>query len=370
MSELLPDQNSDTSMFSSEDFLAKTSAKPESEPDSKALVRAFGLSSPVLLAKFDPDTWLLRTLQESFLCEERWEPLSGSWPDSAMWDATSVYELRTSGRPILESASSSWPTMTAADSDGRTLRMKSSDPFHKAGGMHAMSLDRKVAELDEAIWRTPNTRDHHAGGPRLDAKQRQIGLVDQTANWLTPHGMHGTDHTGKTGRGGEFAKQATGWATPNAHDGRRPGSDATSTQGANLKRDAELWATPCVPNGGRTMSEEDVLNKGTTPKGKRQVGLEMQGRYFPTPASRDWRSEKGGDKTLEHFNRPAGPSLPAFVEHSPQAPAIPDGPTSSESDLTSLRHLSLQNAASAPKRRLNPRFVEFLMGFPIGWTEL
>src|SRR5215831_20473430 len=35
--------------------------------------------------------------------------------------------------------------------------------------------------------------------------------------------------------------ESSSWPTPNAHDGRRPGSDATSTQGANLKRDAENW---------------------------------------------------------------------------------------------------------------------------------
>lgn len=34
------------------------------------------------------------------------------------------------------------------------------------------------------------------------------------------------------------------WATPTAHDGRLPGADTSSTQGANLSRDASLWATP------------------------------------------------------------------------------------------------------------------------------
>lgn len=29
------------------------------------------------------------------------------------------------------------------------------------------------------------------------------------------------------------------WSTPSAHDGRRPGADDTSTQGRNLKREAE-----------------------------------------------------------------------------------------------------------------------------------
>ena len=39
-------------------------------------------------------------------------------------------------------------------------------------------------------------------------------------------------------------QMAKTWSTASAHDGRRPGSDATSTQGANLKRDAECWRTP------------------------------------------------------------------------------------------------------------------------------
>ncbi len=39
------------------------------------------------------------------------------------------------------------------------------------------------------------------------------------------------------------------------------------------------------------------------------------------------------------------------------AQAIPDGQTSSQASPTS-------------RRPLNPRFVEWLMGFPIGWSEL
>ena len=38
------------------DSPARISLKPESEPASMDLARAFGLSSPVLLGSFDPDT--------------------------------------------------------------------------------------------------------------------------------------------------------------------------------------------------------------------------------------------------------------------------------------------------------------------------
>lgn len=48
--------------------------------------------------------------------------------------------------------------------------------------------------------------------------------------------------------------------------------------------------------------------------------------------------------------------LPNFVAYSPLAQAINDGRESSPSDPTS------------PRRRLNPTFAEWLMGWPPGWT--
>jgi DNA (cytosine-5)-methyltransferase 1 len=122
--------------------------------------------------------------------------------------------------------------------------------------------------------------------------------------------MHGTDHTGKTGRGGEFAAQATAWQTPAVDSFRSRGGD----------RKAEL-------------------------------GLDQQARFFPTPQASDAKMVKGGKRGPEE-----NPSLTGFACSLP-AQTIPDGPQSSENAPTS-------------RRRLNPRFVEWLMGFPIGWTEL
>jgi hypothetical protein len=45
-------------------------------------------------------------------------------------------------------------------------------------------------------------------------KKSDQRLRNQVATWNTPHGMAGTDASGKLGAGGEFAKQATQWPTP------------------------------------------------------------------------------------------------------------------------------------------------------------
>jgi hypothetical protein len=51
--------------------------------------------------------------------------------------------------------------------------------------------------------------------------------------------------------------------------------------------ESSSWATPVTPNGGRTLSDEDVIAKGATPKGKRQVDLRNQVRIWPTPVAHD-----------------------------------------------------------------------------------
>jgi hypothetical protein len=56
-------------------------------------------------------------------------------------------------------------------------------------------------------------------------------------------------------------------------------------------------------------------------------------RFWPTPTARDWKSGKG--KTQAERGQTAGPSL-----------------------------------SEASGGSLNPQWVEWLMGFPLGWTDL
>lgn len=113
---------------------------------------------------------------------------------------------------------------------------------------------------------------------------------------------YGSNQGGAAGRVGPvrpsletWAKQ---WPTPNAHDGRRPGSDATSTQGRNLKREAEEdWATPLAGD-----------ERASATQNTRSLGRQVR--------------------------TATGPKSP-----------------------------------NTSGRRLNPAFVEWLMGLPPGWTS-
>lgn len=220
-----------------------------------------------------------------------------------------AYELRISERPTCASGSSSWPT--ARSEDGESC------------GNHPGVVDSLTGAAKN--WPTP-TEDNvnNAGGP---SRAREGGFQDLTV--------------------------AVGlWATPQAHDQRGAKTPeqiaAMREKGAgvrNLNEDAAHWQTPAT---------DSFRSRGGDRKD--EMGLDQQARYFPTPASRDYRtpnakpySERGGSTK--------GEQLQNFVAHSLPAPTIPDGPP------------SLPNAPGL-RRRLNPRFVEWLMGFPIGWTEL
>jgi site-specific DNA-cytosine methylase len=73
--------------------------------------------------------------------------------------------------------------------------------------------------------------------------------ADGAETWKTPHGMGGMDASGKHGGsgGGEFAKQATNWTTPQAHDSGGGNPDRVRRKGtehgcANLADDVTKWA--------------------------------------------------------------------------------------------------------------------------------
>lgn len=141
-----------------------------------------------------------------------------------------------------------------------------------------------------------------------------------------------------------------GWATPNAHDGRRPGADLHSTQGANLSRDAALWATPT------TMAAKGVGYQRQT-NGTNTPILSGQAEHWPTPASRDFRTPNS-QESQERRNHTGGEQLPNFVEHH-----------FSHQARTTLNGQGLSPTGPTSRRRLNPAFGCWLMGWPIWWTS-
>jgi DNA (cytosine-5)-methyltransferase 1 len=225
---------------------------------------------------------------------------------------------------------------------------------------------------------------------------------------------------------------ASGWATANAHDGRRPGSDATSTQGANLKRDGEAWQTPTNADtlgGHLTRSGErsdELLLKGQakewqTPSAgqhskRRQVGQTERAELLlpaqatewanspstpaqkcpdagtltstmsapPNPMSTDdsgersWATPSAHERTQEPrkvdhgiqlANQTEAWATPTSRDHKDGADPSANVPTNSLLGRQAPRATGPVSPSGSGPRRLNPAFVEWLMGLPQEWTD-
>jgi hypothetical protein len=134
--------------------------------------------------------------------------------------------------------------------------------------------------------------------------------------------------------------QAQTWTTPTLDDV----NNVTRSSGCqkSLALDARTWATP-------TGSGTEGLDRGEN--------LQTIVNHWPTPAARDSKGANGKEhmtsRERPHVDQLANAAVHVF---SPPDPTTPDGPTSLEPTPTS-------------RRRLNPAFVCWLMGWPWFWTR-
>jgi hypothetical protein len=134
---------------------------------------------------------------------------------------------------------------------------------------------------------------------------------------------------GKINSRGEpkLSAQVLMWPTPQAHD-CHPGNPArvgrfgTKHGGRNLNDEVAMWPTPRASDG----SKGGPNQRGS----KGDLMLSSAVHQFPTPCARDWKSGTGAQERLGH--------------------ALP--------------------LSSAIGGQLNPPWTEWLMGWPIGWTDL
>ena len=139
--------------------------------------------------------------------------------------------------------------------------------------------------------------------------------------WATP--------AASTGGGIPMDAEAKGWKWEGSY-WRRPDGSKFQTQ---LIDQARMWPTPTVNGNYNAKGASQKSGDGLSTAVKK-AGL------FPTPTTWDY---KGGRKaeTLEAKGRLPTNSLPDLV-----------------------------NSQAGETGPLNPPFLEWLMGFPIGWTEL
>lgn len=126
-------------------------------------------------------------------------------------------------------------------------------------------------------------------------------------------------------------------------------AEGTRPLGVNFGQQAQTWQTPRASDGDKGGPNQSLRGK---PSLTAQASTALA---WPTPAARDAKGANGP----EHLAKERGhhdqlPNAVALWSGHPGPETSRGGPESSPSAPTS--------------RRLNPAFVEWLMGWPEGWT--
>jgi len=116
-----------------------------------------------------------------------------------------------------------------------------------------------------------------------------------------------------------------------------------------------LWPTP------RSNERGDYQYSGGD-HSKPILTLSGAVKLFPTPSASDCKRSGGASDMRRH-----SPCLPAYVKMfaTPQARDYRTGRRDRFEDPSKTRNLNDQIGG-----QLNPTWVEWLMGFPLGWTDL
>ena len=204
-----------------------------------------------------------------------------------------------------------------------------------------------------AMWPTATRQDGASSGGRNETAERTgnthpgTSLTDAINLWATPRL----------------------WTTPQAHDTTKRGAGNRMNPGggaACLATDAEMWATPhssCTTGPGSNGRDGGE-------------NIQTQATEWATPTSHErTHAPRAVDHGVQLANQVAslnlGPPAPASATDGPNSsPPTPGSPRPFQPNGRSESPSGGTDSSESPKAKLNPVFVEWMMNFSRGHTDL
>jgi len=268
------------------------------------------------------------------------------------------------GQAMSANGSSSWPTAKAGETG----------QYQRDNGTKGKERPN-LTGLSKAFWTTPQAHDvtERGSGQQPCAKAGNACLARDARLWNTPqtsnvNGVREADGKRSLGLNTEAAMWSTPRSSANENRTTKHAPSHGHGHGRTLAGDAMTanWPTPGTP---RPKDNENTC--GMFIPSQNQVDLTNAAHHFFHPAPETLTD--GGTSSPETPSSPrlwlmdwtkrwcACNSLALSDLWHPESTSAPvaNPPASLLNEL--LEHL--------PKRRLNPQFVEFLMGWPVGWTD-
>jgi len=176
-----------------------------------------------------------------------------------------------------------------------------------------------------------------------------------SSSWQTPRGSergsYQYDNHDKSKPRATLTGQAKMWTTPVVADskGTSGGARPTKHGGKSLRHDVRMWPTPDT-------SQRGGFNTRPGPAGARPT-ISTMAKMWPTPKACEGEKPSAGNRNQNDLSR---------TSRLWGTPMARDWKNGGLKGSLSDQMQRLKNGHSA---RLNPPFVEWLMGWPIGWTD-
>ena len=162
--------------------------------------------------------------------------------------------------------------------------------------------------------------------------------------------------------------------TVTATVGEKGGPNQRDSSGRpGLQMAAQLWATPNTMDGLPPRSKESLLRQATTTRKGRTRPANLREQVdpgsvalWPTPRASEYKGcGPIGSKSAEAWNKQGYLTARAMYFPSPN-------PTGAERDRAKrgTEPAGQRGLTDSAGGQLNPTWVEWLMGFPLGWTDL
>ena len=307
---------------------ARTSAQPERVQELEASEADSGARWHALLVKFSPDSCGWKTarclweedLDWSCLTLPRW----GSLHDGELWEHV------TPGLPTSETASGSprFPTPLVGGTGAST--------HNQISGRFRDAMAKAMA-----LWPTPRASEAGPDFAKLSRSKTGISLQTAVAMWPTPRAANPGSRP--NGKGGKILAEEVAIAEGLRERGQKMfptplvGGTGRSTHGQisgrfrdAMKKAFQMWPTP------HGMSKD---GKSNGPSGN-ELGNAVNRSMYPTPRTTGLDGGSNSNTFVKEFPLPFDQFTPDSQKHDPRVGGS-----------------------------LNPTWVEWLMGWPLGWTD-
>ena len=372
--------------------LVATPASPSAQPVNDSAQKTLGTSGHLSQTEFgfsDPSSASLKMSKDTSASDSA--KLSESWEQSVIRRRGEYSARLKSGRLTSASGCLSWPSPIASE-----VRQGFQDRSRGMKGSQE-SLTTVVVRLGlpaqanpsthgsrQGLWPTitAHTPDMESNGPNGHAGTYLAGAVKAEENWVTPRTSGTSTRPNKTTprQGLTLIEQARAneWRTPGASDGEGGVMEMREGCAGKYKlRDhvvavqKQEWRTPTVAEEKNQNTSKQIYLQNQVGAVQKQWETPNAFCFQPPENTEQWTKRAEFQQTEKGVNlhKPIQTQVLHEVEKQWATPRL-GGEEKAETRLARGKDIGLhgQVGAMTNSAKLNPRWVETLMGLPVGWT--